>query len=145
MSNSSAAAPAAAHTPHTPIGRVLALAVGLAAVVAVVVLAFAWPSVRAEPHDLPVAVVGTDEAVTALTDAFEEQQPGVFDLQQVDDRDAAVTAIEEREVYGAILIGAEPEVLTSSAANLSISQLLTTLASGLEHRHPGRLVRRPAG
>lgn len=120
------------HIPHTPIGRVLALAVGLAAIVAVVVLAFAWPSVTAEPQNLPIAIAGPDEAVAAVEQALDEAQPGVLDLQRVDDRDAAVTAIETREVYGAIVIGQTPEVLTSSASNLSVSQLLTGVATALE-------------
>ncbi|MFT4050700.1 MAG: hypothetical protein QM677_00445 [Microbacterium sp.] len=125
-------ASAAPHTPHTPFGRVLATAVALAALVAIVVLAFAWPSVTAEVRDLPVAVSGSDEAVTALTDALDEQQPGAFVFDVVEDRAAAVDAIESREVYGAIILGEEPEVLTSSAANLSVSQLLTTVAAALE-------------
>jgi len=130
------ASTAPAHTPHTPIARVIALALGLSLIVAVVVLAFAWPSVTAEPHDLPVAVVGSSEALTAVGDALDEKQPGVFDLQPVDDREAAVAAIETREVYGALVLGdgrsAQPEVLTSSASNLSVSQLLTAVGSALE-------------
>ncbi len=132
----SASSVAPVHTPHTPIGRVLALALGLAAVVAVVVLAFAWPSVTAEPHDLPVAISGPGQSVTAVTDALDEKQPGVFGFDEVSDRDAAVTAIEKREVYGAIVLGetqgAAPEVLVSSASNLSVSQLLTGVGAALE-------------
>ena len=133
MSTSSSAP---VHTPHTPIGRVLAIAVALAVVVGVVVLAFAWPSVTAEPHNLPVAVAGPEQSVTALEDAVQAKQPDVLAFQTVDDRDAAVTAIEKREVYGAIILGAAPgvapEVLTSSAANLAVSQLLTGLGGTLE-------------
>ena len=132
MSTSSSAP---VHTPHTPIGRVLAIAAALAVVVGVVVLAFAWPSVTAEPHNLPVAVAGPEQSVTALEDAVQAKQPDVLAFQTVDDRDAAVTAIEKREVYGAIILGAAPgvapEVLTSSAANLAVSQLLTGIASAL--------------
>ncbi|WP_455132407.1 hypothetical protein [Microbacterium aurum] len=132
----SASTPTPTPTPHTPIGRVLGLSVGLAAIVAVIVLAFAWPSVTAEPHDLPVAVSGPAEAVTAVTDALDKKQPDVFAFDDVADRDAAVTAIEKREVYGAIVLGdapgAAPEVLTSSAANLSVSQLLTQVGAALE-------------
>ena len=123
-------------TPHTPIGRVFGLSVGLAAIVAVVVLAFAWPSVTADPHDLPIAVSGPAEAVTAVTASLDEKQPEVFTFDEVSDRDAAVDAIEKREVYGAIVWGDErgaaPEVLTSSAANLSVSQLLTQVGAALE-------------
>lgn len=130
--SSTASAPAPVHTPHTPIRRVVVLALILAALVSVVVLAFAWPSVTATPHDLPVAVVGPDEAVSAFEAAIDEKQPGVMAFTSVDDRDAAVATIEKREVYGAIVLGATPEVLTASAANLSVSQLLTGIGTALE-------------
>ena len=126
---------APAHTPHTPIGRVIGLSLMLAAVVAVVVLAFAWPAVTAEPRDLPIAVAGPADSVTAVEDALAEKQPDVFDFHEVSDRDAAVTAIEKREVYGAIVLsderGVAPEVLTSSASNLSVSQMLAGVGSAL--------------
>jgi len=129
-------APAAHHTPHTPIGRVIGLSLALAALVAVVVLAFAWPSVTAEPHDLPLAIAGPAESISAVEQALDEQQPDIFAFDEVADRDAAVTAIEKREVYGALILGAQPgeapEVLTSSAANLAVSQLLTGVGSALE-------------
>lgn len=125
-----------AHRPHTPIGRVLGLSIALAALLSVVVLAFAWPSVTAEPHNLPIAITGPEQAVTAVTTAVDETRPGVLAFDEVDDRDAAVAAIEKREVYGAVVLsavpGTAPEVLTSSAANLAVSQLLTGIASALE-------------
>lgn len=119
-------------TPHTPVRRVVVLSLVLAAVVAVIVLAFAWPSVTAAPHDLPVAVAGPDQAVDAVTDAVAEKQPDVLEFTRVDDRDAAVVAIEKREVYGAIVLGDAPEVLIASAANASVAQLLTGIAGALE-------------
>lgn len=134
--SSPAAAAASTHTPHTPIGRVLGLSLALAAVVAVIVLAFAWPSVTAEPHDIPLAIAGPADAVTAVADALDERQHDVFAFDEVSDRDAAVAAIEHRDVYGAIILGGAPgdapEVLTSSAANLSVSQLLAGVGSALE-------------
>ncbi|HYP73724.1 MAG TPA: hypothetical protein VEP72_06495 [Microbacterium sp.] len=129
-------APVTARTPHTPIGRVVGLALALAVVVGVIVLAFAWPSVTAEPHDLPVAIAGPAASVAAVEDALDDKQPDVFAFVEVDDRDAAVAAIEQREVYGALVLsdqsGIAPEVLTSSAANLAVSQLLTGVGSALE-------------
>ncbi|WP_395245914.1 ABC transporter permease [Agromyces sp. MMS24-K17] len=126
--------PPTAHTPHTPIARVIALALALAAVVTVVVLAFAWPSVTAEPHDLPIAVVGSDQQVDAVADAIDEAQPGAIALQRVDDRAAAVDAIEERTAYGAIVLGEAPEVLTSTASSTVVAQLLNGIASTLEEQ-----------
>lgn len=118
--------------PHTPIGRVIGLAVALAAIVAVVVLAFSWPAVTADAKNLPIAIAGPVEAVTAAEAAVDEQAPGAIAFEEVDDRGAAVEAIEAREVYGAVVLGQEPEVLTSSASSLVVAQLLTTVAAQLE-------------
>ena len=117
---------------HTPIGRVVGIALVLAAVVAVIVLAFSWPSVTADAKNLPIAITGPAEAVAGVEATVDEQSPGAIAFDTVDDRDDAVAAIESRDVYGAIVLGAEPEVLTSSASSLVVSQLLTGIASGLE-------------
>lgn len=117
---------------RTSIGRVLGISLALAAVVAVIVLAFSWPSVTAEPKDLPIAITGPAEAVSAAEEAVDEQSPGAIALREVDDRDAAVEAIETREAYGAIVLGTEPEVLTSSASSLAVAQLLGAVATQLE-------------
>jgi len=119
-------------TRHTPIARVIGLGLALAAVVAVIVLAFSWPSVTAEAKNLPIAITGPAEAVAAAENAVDEQQPGAIAFTEVDDRAAAVDAIESREVYGAIVLGQEPEVLTTSAGSLVVTQLLNAVAANLE-------------
>lgn len=121
-----------ATTGPTPVGRVLGISLALAAVVAVIVLAFSWPSVTAEPKDLPIAIAGPAQAVAAAEDAVDQQAPGVIAFQEVDDRAAAVDAIETREAYGAIVLGQEPEVLTSSASSLAVAQLLGNVGAQLE-------------
>lgn len=119
-------------TPRTPIGRGIGIAIGIAALVSIVVLAFSWPAVTAEPKDLPVGIVGPEEQVSMITDQAAEQLDGAVAFDTYDDRDAAVEAIEQREVYGAIVIGDSPEVLTSSAANASVANLLGGLAPQLQ-------------
>ncbi|WP_435738137.1 ABC transporter permease [Cellulosimicrobium sp. PMB13] len=116
----------------TPWHRVLGLAVGLVTVVSVVVLAFLWPSVTAEPRDLPVAVAGSAEQVAQVEAGLAQGAPGVLDVTAVDDRDAAVALVESRDVYGAIVLGAEPEVLTASAASPVVAQLLGQQATALQ-------------
>ncbi|MFE5308914.1 hypothetical protein [Isoptericola sp. NPDC056605] len=136
--SSTTVAPAAPPTspprpvPRTPWGRVVAVALGVAAVVGVLVLAFSWPAVTAEPKDLPVAVAGPEQAVAGLGATLDEAQPGALDLVPVADRDAAVAAVESRDVYGAIVLGETPEVLTASAASTVTSQLLTAAAGQLQ-------------
>jgi hypothetical protein len=119
-------------TTHSSWGRAAGLGVALAAIVALIVLAFSWPNVTAEPKGLPLAVVGPDAQVTALEGALDERADGLFEVTAVDDRDAAVPAIETRDVYGAILLGAQAEVLTASAASPVVAQQLTAFASALQ-------------
>lgn len=127
--------PPGAQRPERPAptsrGRSVLLGIALAALVTVVVLAFSWPSVASEPRSLPIAVVGPEQAVSQLAGAI-EQQGGALELESVEDRDAAVTAIERREVYGAIVLGPAPEVLTASAASPAVSQLLSGVAVQLQ-------------
>jgi hypothetical protein len=123
------------HAPrarHTPLGRVLALSFGVAAIAGVLVLAFSWPAVTAEPHDVPVAVAGPEPAVEQVRATLDEAQPGVVDVVPVADRDAAVKAIEARGVFGAVVLGKSPEVLTASAASTATNQLLTGIAARLQ-------------
>ena len=63
--------------------------------------------------------------------------PGGFELTAVPDRAAAVQKIEDRDVYGAIVIDPQqPEVLTASAGGPAVAQILTQLASRLSPETP---------
>lgn len=113
---------------HTPWARLGALALALSFAVSVIVLAFSWPGVTSEPKDLPVAIAGPTEQVSALTGAA----PTVIAFVDVDDRAAAIAAISNRSVYGAVILGSEPEVLVASAAGSAPVQLLSQFASQLQ-------------
>src|SRR5688572_24625644 len=123
------------HNPSvdpTPWGRVVAIAVALATAVCVIVLAFLWPAITSEARGLPLAAAGPAPQLEHLIAGMDEQAPGVFEVGTVDDRDAAVDAIERREVYGAIVLGTQPEVLTSSAASPVAAQALGTIAAQVQ-------------
>jgi hypothetical protein len=124
-------APDTAHAPHTPWPRAAALGVALSVLVAVIVLAFAWPGVTADPKNVPLAAVGPDAAVSSLRAALDHQADGVFKVAVEHDRAAAVKAIERRKIYGAVVLSDQPEVLTASAASPLVAQQLGTLASAL--------------
>ncbi|MFD6446509.1 hypothetical protein ACFWEJ_15500 [Promicromonospora sp. NPDC060204] len=126
-----------APAPHTPAGRVVGVALALTLVLTVFVLAFSWPSVTAEPRDLPVAVVGSADAVSAVRENLDEAQPGAVELIEAGDRAAAVEAVENRDVYGGVVLGdpkagEAPEVLTASAASTATHQLMTQIAAQLQ-------------
>jgi hypothetical protein len=105
----------------------------LTAVLTVFLIAFAWPSARSEPRDLPLAVSGPAPAVEQVKTTLEQAMPGGFDLTAVPDRAAAVQRIEDRDAYGAIVLdSAQPEVLTASAGGPVVAQLLTQLAGKMD-------------
>jgi len=118
--------------PHTRWPRVVTLAVGVVAVVSVIVLAFLWPSVTAEPRGLPVAVVGEPGVLAQVGAGLDQQAPGALELVPATDRDDAVGLVETRDAYGALVLGPEPEVLTAAAASPAVAQLLTSLRPTLQ-------------
>ncbi len=112
-----------------PVGAVVAL---LTTVVTVLLIAFAWPAARSEPRDLPLGVAGPPAATGQIVGALNQNAPGAFEVHGYTDRDAAVAAIEDREVYGAIVLGqGGAEVLTASAASPAVAQILTQLGGRL--------------
>ncbi|MEN0128613.1 MAG: hypothetical protein AAGC49_04185 [Brevundimonas sp.] len=114
--------------PHTPWRRLVAMGLGLAGAVTLLALAFLWPSATSKAHDLPIAIAGPSTAVAQVSGALEQRAPGVFDVVAADDRADAVGLIETRDVYGAIVLGDEPEVLTTSAGSAVVAQQLSALA-----------------
>jgi hypothetical protein len=117
--------------PHTPWGRTIATATGLTALIALIVVAFSWPALTAEPKNVALAVVGPEAAVAQVEPLLVEQAGDVYDITTVGDRDEAVDGIEQRELAGAIVLGTEPELLTASA-NGTVNRVIAQLAGPLE-------------
>jgi hypothetical protein len=114
----------------SPWRQVAALVALLTIVFTVEIMAFAWPATRSEPRDVPLVVAGPDPAIAQVRQHL--GQSGAFDITEVADRAAAIDAIEDRDAYGAILIGPTgPEVLTASAASGVVAQRLGALATSL--------------
>ncbi|UAJ81597.1 ABC transporter permease [Leifsonia sp. ZF2019] len=112
--------------------RSVVLAVGAAAAVLVVLLAFLWPTVTSSVKDLPIAIAGGSAQVAQVEKQLESSADGVFDITTAATRDDAVKLIETREVYGAIVLGDTPEVLTASANGAAVSQLLGQVAATIQ-------------
>ena len=109
--------------PHTKWGVAVALGVIGSLLVGLVVLAFLWPSKTSEAHNLPVGITGPAATVTALEEALDKAAPGTFDFVEANDRDAAVSQIQKRETYGAIVLAAPPampEVLAGFAVAVGL-------------------------
>ncbi len=108
------------------------IAVGLSLAVGVILTAFAWPAVRSAPHDVPVGVAGPPAAVTGVEQRLAADRPGAFEVHRFADRPAAVAAIRDREVYGAVVIGASgPSVVTASAASPAVATALGEVARAM--------------
>lgn len=108
----------------TPRRRMIGVMLLIPLIAALALWAFAWPAARVAPHDLPVGVAGPASATAPLEQGF-EQRPDAFDVHRYDDEAAARTAIEERDIYGAVVATPEgPHLLTASAGGPVVAQLL---------------------
>ncbi|MCW2830404.1 MAG: hypothetical protein JWP31_1096 [Aeromicrobium sp.] len=99
-------------------------------IVGLVVLAFVWPVATSSAHDLPVAVTGSPAAIDRATEAI-AKAGGALDLVVVEDRAAAVKAIERRDVYGALVLGRQPETIVASGASTVAAQILRGVSAEL--------------
>jgi hypothetical protein len=115
-----------ASTPSSraPARRVIAVAVLVPLLAALALWAFAWPAARTAPRDLPIGVAGPATA-TAQVEQQLRQREGAFEIHRYADEAAARDAIEDRTVYGAVVVTPQgPELLTASAASPFVAQML---------------------
>lgn len=108
-----------------PNRRLVAVVLLVPVVVALALWAFAWPAARMAPRDLPLGVAGSAPAADRLAQQLERRE-GAFEIHRYDSEAAARTAIEDRSVYGAVVVTPKgPELLTASAAGPVVAQLLS--------------------
>ncbi|MEU6844541.1 ABC transporter permease [Streptomyces sp. NPDC046716] len=105
--------------------RKSAAAVLLVPVLAALALwAFAWPAVRTAPRDLPLGVAGSAAAMAPVLQQLDARK-GAFEIHRYADEAAARAAVEDRAVYGAVVVApGGPKLLTASAASPVVAQLL---------------------
>ncbi|HEX6685683.1 MAG TPA: hypothetical protein VF062_23105 [Candidatus Limnocylindrales bacterium] len=104
----------------------------LTGAITVLLIAFAWPSVRSSVHDVPIAVAGPAAAVKQISAAIEQRLPDAFEITEVANTAAAEQLIRDRKVYGAIDISSgTPHVITASAASAAVAQTLQSVAAAL--------------
>ncbi|MFF7340134.1 ABC transporter permease [Streptomyces sp. NPDC008163] len=110
--------------PLTPNRRLAVVVLLVPLVVTLALWAFAWPAARTAPRDLPVGIAGAAPAADRLQQRFEERD-GAFEVHRYESEAAARDAIEDRTVYGAVVVTAKgPELLTASAGSTVVAQLL---------------------
>ncbi|MFE1799925.1 ABC transporter permease [Streptomyces sp. NPDC059517] len=105
--------------------RNIAAVVLLVPVLAALALwAFAWPAARMAPHDLPLGVAGPATATAQMEKQLAAHE-GAFEIHRYADEAAARDAIEDRTVYGAVVVTEQgPKLLTASAASPLVAQSL---------------------
>ena len=113
--------------------KVIATSVLASLLVALVVLAFTWPTKTMEAKNLPVSIAGPEVTVSQFEQSLKDKGIETFELKQASSREEAEQQIKQRETYGAIIFteGAAPEVLTAPAANTAATQILNGVATQL--------------
>lgn len=137
----SAANPITTETTKTPAEtpersswiKVISTSLLASLLVAVVILAFTWPTKTMETKNLPVSIAGPEVTVSQFEQSLKDQGIETFELKQATSREDAEQQIKQRETYGAIIFteGAAPEVLTAPAANAAATQMLNGVATQL--------------
>jgi hypothetical protein len=123
----------AANPRRSPGRTTISVVTGIAALQALMVIAFAWPAAHTAPRDVPLVVSGPAAAVASLTAGIERSAPGAFDIAAVPDATAAEAALRDRDAYGAVLVEADgsPRVLVASAASAQVTQTIEALGRSL--------------
>lgn len=113
--------------------KVLLTSLQASLIVAVVILAFTWPTKTMEAKNLPVSIAGPEVTVSQFEQSLKDKGIETFELKQASSREEAEQQIKQRETYGAIVFteGAAPEVLTAPAANAAATQMLNNVATQL--------------
>jgi hypothetical protein len=122
--------------PRQPKATTLAIVIAVAVVAlqALLVPLFAGPAANLEPRDLPIAVAGPAPAADQLAAQLRAAHPGAFDVRVVTDADAAIRG---RDVYGAIVLGADgPALHVAAAASPTVATLLTQATATLGQGRP---------
>ncbi|MDV8008481.1 ABC transporter permease [Rhodococcus sp. IEGM 1318] len=115
--------------------KLVAVVLGLSAVIGLMLLAFVLPSVNSGPHELKLGITGPAPATEQISTSLEASKQGAFDTREFADADALRDAIRNHDVVGGIAVDATgPHVLIATAGGIPIAQTLTGVASGLAER-----------
>jgi hypothetical protein len=127
---------AAAPTPpdHGVERRKLAgIVLGLTAVIALMVLAYAGPALNAGPKDLPLAVSGPEPAVGRLISSLDAGSPGAFEVTAFDSAEGVADQIREGKAIGGIAVSESGVALyTAAGAGAPYLALLNGVGAQLE-------------
>lgn len=110
-----------------------AFVLGATALLLVMLSAFVLPLVNSGPHQVPLGVVGPEQAVAAIDTALDDQQWQVHAFPSAEKLSAAIV---DREVMGGLTMGADGiDVRTATASGPSTAAAITALGNGLAAKH----------
>lgn len=115
---------------------VVAASVGVVLAISLLIAAFAWPAANIRPRDVPIGVAGPTAAVEQVRERLETSQPGAFEITGYADEQAVREAIENRDIYGAIVAGGPPTVLSAPAGSPLVAQVLDGVAAAISGTKP---------
>lgn len=114
-------------------GQLVALVLGITAVVGLMLLAFALPGLNSGAKNLPLAVSGPAPLVEQITTMMETAQPGAFDVTTHATPEESAEAILDRDAVGGIAVGPEGVTIQlASGAGAPYSSILRGIGTQLE-------------
>ncbi|MFE1951147.1 hypothetical protein ACFW9D_11835 [Streptomyces sp. NPDC059524] len=124
-------------TPGGGVRRLIVVVLGLTALVTVMLCAFALPSAKGAPHDVPVGVTGSQQ----VTRVLEQKLAGdAWDVRVYDGPEQLRSAIRDRDVAGGLAVApGGVDVYTATAGGPSATGALTALSTQLaaqQHAEP---------
>jgi hypothetical protein len=109
------------------------LGVAIALIGCLFAIMFLWPMTTTDPKGINLGVVAPEKAQAQVVKQLESQDEDLFDITTYSSEAEAKTAIEERDVTGAFVVGegGSKQMLTASAGNAQVTQMLTQMANGM--------------
>lgn len=132
-------ATAASTSNRIQVAMSTSVALLIIAAIAVVFLAFLWPSHYSQPRNVSLGVVASEKTYNEMEKSLNDtaEQNGVelpFALERIDDESAARDAVKSNEVHGAMVISEKPapvKAMLASANGMEQAQLLANFAQDL--------------
>ena len=113
-----------------PYRNALVVVVIAAAMGAVFATSYSLALGRAEPHQIPLGLVGSDAGSPGLVAALERGVHGQLAFRPYASADAAEEAISEQRVYAALVVApGRPRLLIASASGASVARVLEAAAA----------------
>lgn len=124
-----------AANPSTRWPITIAVSIGASIIVALILLAFLWPTTTSSAKDLPLLVSGEGQTVSTIEAQLAKS--GAFSISKAENRDVAVAKIKDRQAYGAVIVsgtGANTgiEVIQATGASPAVAQLMTQISGSLQ-------------